>query len=332
MSSKPDLLELANEIVLGKRLSKNDDLRFFIDCDLDALTRGADYIRRRLIGNRVDLCSVVNARSGRCSENCKYCAQSVYSSAKCEVYPLLSQDKLIAACKINEMEGVDRFSLVTSGRALCGKEFERAVLAFQALRKECDVKLCASMGFLTTNQLRRLRESGVTTYHHNIETSPSYFSKICTTHSIEDKLATFERVKAAGLRLCSGGIVGLGESWEDRIEMAATLAEHEVDSIPINELIPIRGTALENLPRLTEPEILRIIAIFRYLNPTSSIRLAAGRTLMSRDGERAFESGADATITGNMLTTVACATIRSDRAMLRALGREIKEAPGDAQP
>ncbi len=321
MTTEP--LQLAQEIVDGKRLNKNDDLSFFIDCNLETLCEGADLIRQKFVGKRVDLCSIVNARSGRCSENCKYCAQSIHHHANCEVYELLPVEKIVEACKLNEREKVDRFSLVTSGHALRGEEFERAIEAYNQMRKECDIELCASMGFLSAEQLHRLHEAGVTTYHHNIETSPSNFSNICTTHTIAQKLATLKMVKAEGMRVCSGGIIGMGETWADRIEMAATLAEYEVDSIPINTLIPIKGTPLEGLTLLTEPEILRTVAIFRYLNPTARIRLAAGRGLLSNSGERAFRSGADSTITGNMLTTVACATIRSDRAMLQDLGREV---------
>lgn len=238
-------------------------------------------------------------------------------------------EKILNICKAHEKEGVDRFSIVTSGRVLDGQEFERAIKSVELMRAQCDIKLCASMGFLSGEQLQRLRDAGVTTYHHNIETSPSNFHNICTTHSIEQKLSTLKTIKKKGLRVCSGGIIGLGESWQDRIEMATTLAEYHVDSIPINALIPIPGTPLQDLPRLSENEILRTVAIFRYVNPTAHIRLAAGRALMTDDGKRAFNAGANATITGNMLTTVACATIQSDRTMLKELGRRVKKHPNE---
>ena len=166
----------------------------------------------------------------------------------------------------------------------------------------------------------------MTSYHHNIETSRRFFPSICTTHSFDMKIETLKMVKAEGMWTCSGGIIGMGESWEDRLDMAVTLAEVGVDSIPINALMPIPGTPLEGLPRLTEAEILRTIAFFRYINPTAEIRLAAGRALLTNDGERAFRSGASATITGNMLTTAACATIRSDRRMLEEMGRHVTPA------
>ncbi len=179
------------------------------------------------------------------------------------------------------------------------------------------------MGFLTEEQLHRLHEAGVNSYHHNIETSKRNFPNICTTHTYEQKIETLIKVKKEGMYVCSGGIIGMGESWEDRIDMAVSLSEVEADSIPINALMPIKGTPLENLEFLSEDDILRTIAIFRFINPKADIRLAAGRALLTNDGERAFKSGASATITGDMLTTVACATIKSDKTMLEALGRDV---------
>lgn len=317
---------LAEEIIQGRRLTREDDLNAFLTCDLEELCRGADRIRAALVGDRVDLCSIINGRSGRCPEDCKYCAQSAHNHTACEIYDFLPEETILEACKVNEREGVDRFSIVTAGRALTGEEFEKAIHAYETMHRECDIDLCASMGFLTAEQLHRLHQAGVTSYHHNIETSRRNFPNICTTHTYEQKLETLKLVKAEGMCACSGGIIGMGETWEDRLDMAVSLAELGVDSIPINALMPIPGTPLEHQPRLTEEEILRTIAFFRYLNPEANIRLAAGRALLTHDGERAFRSGASASITGNMLTTAACATIRSDRAMLKELGRQVAPA------
>lgn len=319
-----DILKLADEIIEGKRLSREDDLDFFVTCNLNDLCAGADKIREACIGDRVDLCSIINGMSGRCPEDCKYCAQSAHNHTDCEVYDFLPEEKIMEACKTNEKEGVDRFAIVTAGRALSGEEFDKAIKAYERMNKECDIELCASMGFLSADQLHRLHEAGVTSYHHNIETSRRNFSNICSTHTYDMKIETLKKVKAEGMYTCSGGIIGMGESWEDRIDMAVSLAEVGVDSIPINALMPIKGTPLENLESLTEDEILRTIAIFRYINPEADIRLAAGRALMKNDGEMAFKSGASATITGNMLTTVAAATIQSDRKMLQNIGRTVK--------
>ena len=318
-----DIKALADEIIGGRRITRQDDLNMFLTCDLMELCEEADRIREHFIGDKVDLCSIINGRSGRCPEDCKYCAQSAHNHTSCEIYDFLPEEKIVEACKLNESEGVDRFSIVTSGRALSGEEFEKAVHAYETMHAECKIDLCASMGFLNAEQLHRLHEAGVTSYHHNIETSKRNFPNICTTHTYEQKLETLKLVKKEGMCACSGGIIGMGETWEDRLDMAVSLAELGIDSIPINALMPIEGTPLENQLQLTEDEILRTIAFFRYINPEANIRLAAGRALLTNDGEIAFQSGASATITGNMLTTVACATIRSDKQMLENLGRDV---------
>lgn len=320
-----DVLKLADEIIGGRRLGRDDDLSFFTECDLEDLCRGADRLRDHFTGDRVDLCSIINGRSGKCPEDCRYCAQSAHNHTDCEVYDFLPEETILEACRMNEREGVDRFSIVTAGKRLDGEEFEKAVHAFERMKAECEIELCASFGFLTKEQLIRLKEAGVSSYHHNIETSRRNFPNICTTHTFDMKIKTLQMVKEAGLYACSGGIIGMGETWEDRIDMALTLAEVGVDSIPINALMPIPGTPLENLERITEPEIRRTIALFKYINPQSEVRLAAGRALLTNDGETAFKGGASATITGNMLTTAACATIRSDRQMLTRIGRTVKE-------
>ncbi len=322
-----DVLVLAQEIIDGRRLGRADDLHFFVECSLEDLCLGADRLREHFTGDKVDLCSIINGRSGRCPEDCKYCAQSAHHHTNCEVYDFLPEEKILEACRMNEKEGVDRFSIVTAGKVLSGEEFEKALHAYKRMSAECDIELCASFGFVTKEQLVRLKEAGVSSYHHNIETSRRNFPNICTTHSFDMKLQTLKMVKEAGLYACSGGIIGMGETWEDRIDMALTLAEVGVDSIPVNALMPIRGTPLENLERITEPEIRRTIAMFKYINPESDVRLAAGRALLTNDGETAFRGGASATITGNMLTTAACATIRSDRKMLQEIGRSVKEIP-----
>lgn len=321
-NSEVDVLKLADEIIAGRRLNKGEDLSFLITCDKEALYEGADRIRKHFIGDKIDLCSIINGRSGRCPEDCKYCAQSAHHHTDCEIYDFLPEERIMEACRLNEREGVDRFSIVTAGRALTGEEFDKAIKAYENMRDNCDIELCASMGFISAEQLHRLHEAGVTSYHHNIETSRRHFPNICTTHTYDQKLATLKMIKAEGMYVCSGGIIGMGEDWDDRIDMALDLAEAQADSIPINALMPIKGTPLENMELLSADDITRTIAIFRYINPTAEIRLAAGRALLTNDGEEAFQAGASASITGNMLTTVACATIRSDKEMIKRIGRE----------
>ena len=246
-----DVLALAQEIINGRRLGRQDDLSFFLTCDLDQLCQGADQIRAACVGDKVDLCSIINGRSGRCPEDCKYCAQSAHNHTDCEVYDFLPQEEILRVCKLNEQEGVDRFSIVTAGRALTGAEFDQAIQAYEAMHRECKIDLCASMGFLNEEQLHRLHQAGVTSYHHNIETSRRNFPNICTTHTYDMKVETLKKVKAEGMCACSGGIIGMGETWEDRLDMAVSLAELGIDSIPINALMPIPGTPLEHMPRLT---------------------------------------------------------------------------------
>lgn len=317
-----DLKKLADDIINGKRLTRKDDLSFFIDCELDALLEGADKIREYFCGDKVDLCTIINGRSGRCGEDCKYCAQSAHNHTNCEVYDFLPKEKILAEALANEKEGVDRFAIVTAGRSLSGEDFEKAIDAYETMHKECKLDLCASLGFLTKEQFHRLHEAGVTSYHDNIETSRRNFPNICTTHTYDEKIATIKAAQEEGFCVCSGGIIGMGETWEDRLDMAVSLAELGIMSIPINALMPIPGTPLENLEQLSENDILRTIAFFRYINPEANVRLAAGRALITNDGEAAFSGGASATITGNMLTTSG-STIESDKKLLSDLGRDV---------
>lgn len=319
-----DILGLAEQIINGHRVARGDDLSIFLTAELDALCCGADMIRANFIGDRVDLCSIINGRSGRCPEDCKFCAQSAHNSTACEVYDFLDRRKILELCELNADEGVHRFSIVTAGRALSDDDLDKAIDTYREIRRTCRIELCASMGFLSREQLHRLHEAGVTSYHHNIETSRRNFPNICTTHTYEQKMETLKMVRDEGMLVCSGGIIGMGETWADRLDMAVSLSEVPVDSIPINALMPIKGTPLEDQATLTESDILRTIAFFRYINPKAEIRLAAGRALLTNDGETAFKSGASATITGNMLTTAACATIRSDIEMLKSIARNVK--------
>lgn len=317
-----DLKKLADDIINGKRLTRKDDLSFFIDCELDALLEGADKIREYFCGDKVDLCTIINGRSGRCGEDCKYCAQSAHNHTNCEVYDFLPKEKILAEALANEKEGVDRFAIVTAGRSLSGEDFEKAIDAYETMHKECKLDLCASLGFLTKEQFHRLHEAGVTSYHDNIETSRRNFPNICTTHTYDEKIATIKAAQEEGFCVCSGGIIGMGETWEDRLDMAVSLAELGIMSIPINALMPIPGTPLENLEQLSENDILRTIAFFRYINPEANVRLAAGRALITNDGEAAFSGGASATITGNMLTTSG-STIESDKKLFSGMGRDV---------
>lgn len=316
--------QIVEEIIEGRRLGREDDLSFLLEGDLESLKKGANRIREELCGNHVDLCTIINGRAGRCSEDCRFCAQSSHHHTGAEEYDVLDTDAFVKACHHNEENGAHRFSIVTAGRTLMGQDFEQIVEAYRQMNEECEkIELCASHGLLTKEQFVALREVGVKQYHANIETSRRNFPNICTTHSFEDKITCIKAAKEAGFKVCSGGIIGMGETWEDRLDMALTLSELEVESIPLNALIPIPGTPLENMPALTEDEILRTIAMFRFLNPTADVRLAAGRKLMKESGKEAFFSGANATITGDMLTTSGNNTAQ-DKEMLEFCGFDIQ--------
>lgn len=316
---KSRVAELTNKIIAGYRLSPTDDRSIFMDTPLEELSEEAYRLQKQFCGNHIDLCTIVNGRSGRCGENCKYCAQAACHKTGVDTYGFLPQEQIMAHAKANQDAGANRFSIVTSGGALSGKEFEMAIDVYKEMRRTLSIDLCASHGLLTRSQFRRLREVGVTSYHHNIETSERYFPEICTTHSYADRIRTIKMAQAEGLCVCSGGIIGMGETWEDRFDMAFALQELRIESIPLNSLMAIPGTPLEHLTPLSGDEILRTIAIFRFINPTANIRLGAGRKLLPENGATAFLAGASASITGNMLTTSGT-TIAEDMELIKELG------------
>ena len=275
-----------------------------------------------LRGDRADLCSIINGRSGRCGEDCKFCAQSSCHNAKINEYPFLEPEEILEDCRRHERQGVGRYSVVTAGRALNGREMDLALRAYRSMKENCKIELCASHGLLSQEDFYRLAEAGISRYHANIETSRRNFPNICTTHTYDDKLEVIRRARNAGLAVCSGGIIGMGETWEDRVDMAFSLYEMEIKSIPINILQPIPGTPFGTLPPLSEEEILRTIAMFRYINPDAEVRLAAGRNSMEHSGKKVFTAGANAAITGDMLTTSGN-NIADDMAMLTSMGFEV---------
>ncbi|MBM7871511.1 biotin synthase [Clostridium pascui] len=291
--------------------------------DIAELCNSANNIRESFCGREVDLCSIMNAKSGHCSEDCKFCAQSAHYRTNVEVYDLVSKEAALKLAKESENEGVNRFSLVTSGRGIIGSDFEKVLEVYEELNKEVKMDLCASLGILGYGELLSLRETGVTMYHHNLETSRDYYERICTTHSYDERIDTINAAKKAGMAVCSGGIIGLGESLDDRVKLAFQLRDLDVQSIPINVLNPVKGTPLENQGRLSQDEILKTIAIFRFVNPKAFIRLAGGRNLIDEFGKNCFNAGANATITGNYLTTSGN-KICDDKKMVSDLKLEVR--------
>ncbi len=310
------------QVLEGYNISKEEAYKL-IDYDVEVLRNYAKSIREQLCGNVFDLCSIINGKSGACSENCKYCAQSAHYSTRVETYPLLDAEVFIKDAKEHKAEGVLRYSIVTSGKRLSKKEVEDVAKIYKRMREECEIKLCASHGLLDEEDFTTLKEAGIVRYHNNLETSRNYFASICTTHTYKDKIKTIKAAQRVGLEVCSGGLFGIGETMKDRIDMAFELREMGVTSIPINVLVPIPGTPMEKMLPITEEEVLKSIAIYRFIHPTAFIRLAGGRMYLTDNGRLAFEGGANATITGNLLTTCGN-TIQDDLKMLKTLGFEVK--------
>lgn len=293
---------------------------------LEILCESANEIREKFCGNSFDLCTITNAKSGKCSEDCKYCAQSAHFTTGAEVYPLISKKKALEEAQKMEEFGAHRYSLVTSGRGIDPKsrEIEKLGEIYSFLKEKTNISLCASHGICGEEVLKQLKESGVTTYHHNLETSKDFYNKICTTHSYEDRISTIKSAQKVGLQVCSGGIWGLGESEEDRIKMAFALEELGVFSVPINILMQIKGTPLENNKPLEPREILKMIAIYRFILPKVYLRYAGGRIKLEELQEKGINSGINSALTGNFLTTTG-STVESDKEMIRRNGYEIRE-------
>lgn len=301
------ILELTNKVLNGNDITPDEALEIINTSDEDTfvLLSMADKIRQKFCGNEVDLCAIVNGRSGRCPENCNFCAQSAHYKTGVAEYPLMDADSLVEAAHAAKNSGAIRFSIVTSGRNTNNPhEFEQILTALTRIKNEVGIEICCSLGLLTLEQAHKLRAIGVTRYHSNIETAPSHFPAICTTHDYNDKMSTIANAKKAGMRVCSGGIINLGETLEQRVEMAFELKNLKIDSIPLNILNPIKNTPQEDRPPLEPLEILRTFAMFRFVNPQAQIRTAGGREINLRSLQPYILSGGlNGIMIGNYLTT-----------------------------
>lgn len=301
-----ELLTLGEKILTGYRITYQDalELTCIEDIDIPLLAAYANKIRKKFAGDHVDMCGIINARSGMCSEDCKFCAQSVYHTTNSPAYPLLNKNDLLAQAKEIEAQGAKRVSLVTSGKGMQGDaNFEAILDSLAAIISSTSLKVCANLGTLDLNQAKRLAETGIKRYAHNLETSKRYYPAICTTHPYEERLATIIAAKQAGLEVCCGGIIGMGETWTDRIDMAFALRELSAESIPLNILNPLKGTAFEGVTPPRPLEILKTFAIFRFILVDNVIRPAGGREINLRDMQgSAMLGGANGLIIGNYLT------------------------------
>ncbi len=304
-----------------------EEARFLAEsAPLLELMAQATRIRERFFGNTVRMCAIVNARSGACSEDCRFCAQSAHYDTGAQTFTLLESDDIIDVAERMSESGASAFGIVTSGPSMERRELERIAVAVECVSSRTAFEACASLGKLDEEQLRFLKSHGLKRYHHNLETSGDFFPSICTTHTWDERIKTIQAAKKAGLQICAGGLFGIGETWEDRISMAMTLRKLGVDSIPINFLHPVLGTPLGKTSPLTPEEGLRIIALYRFILPKATIRICGGRvtTLLDRQNE-IFRAGANALMTGNYLTTPGVDSAE-DRRMIEQMGQYLCSA------
>ena len=288
----------------------------------ELLEKSSKYVK-----DEVEFCSLINARSGKCSQNCKYCAQSSHYRTDIEEYPLISNEEVLKAANEAKENGVIRFAVVTSGKSPDEENFEKILSFIDELNKLDGINSCASIGILTEEQAKELSQHGLKRVHHNINTSESYYNEICTTHSWQDRLNTCKLVKKYGMELCCGVILGMGETIEQRIEMALELREIEPNSIPINILMPIEKTPFENYHnKIDDENILRTLAIFKITNPNAIIRFCGGRKRLSNENqELALKTCVEGILTGNYLTTTGKSP-QEDINTLKKLNKKLKKA------
>ena len=327
---------LATQIIAGKQLTKEEALLLTNIEGQESillLCETADLVRQSCCGNVVDLCSIVNIKSGGCSENCGFCSQSAhFSGTTSPVYGLKPQEEILAQAKAAAAAGAKRFCLVSQGRGIKynspkSEEFEQILETVREIISQTSIKPCCALGEVTAEQATALREAGVTRYNHNLEASEKFYEQIVTTHSWRDRVDTVKHLKAAGIQACTGGIIGMGESWEDRVDLALALRELEVESVPINLLNPREGTPLENQTPLNPYEALKAIAIFRLILPQQILRYAGGReAVMGELQSLGLQSGLNAMLIGHYLTTMGQPP-EQDQAMLKQLGLQGGEAP-----
>ena len=283
----------------------------------------ANKIREKFFGNKVKICSIVPGRLGGCDQDCKFCAQSARYETSYRNTQILSDEEILSAAEQARLNDVTRFGIVYSGRTTSEKELARLQSLIRQIKERFGLKVCASLGVITAEQAQQLVQSGLTGYNHNLETSEKYFQNIVTTHKYADRVGTIRAAKNAGLRVCAGGIFGIGESDNDRMQMALELRRLDVDTVPMNFLHPIEGTPLADARTLEPREILRIIALYRFILPRTNLKIAGGRVLNLRDLQSwMFYAGANGILSGNYLTTTGRA-VKEDVQMLTDLGLQV---------
>jgi biotin synthase len=317
---------LAGRVLDGRLLDRAeiDTLLEESGRDCDDLLYWANKIRQRFFGNKIKVCSIVPGRLGGCDQDCAFCAQSAHFNTAVEKKAsFLSDDKILAGAHAASQNGVPNFGIVYSGRRISEAQFARIEKLVSRIKDEYDLGVCVSLGIITTAQAKRLADAGASRYNHNLETSERHFGNIVTTHEYADRVRTIEAAKEAGLGICAGGIFGIGETEADRVDMALELRRLGADTVPMNFLHPIEGTPLGNTETLKPRQILRIIAIFRFILPQTNLKIAGGRVLNLRDLQSwMFYAGATSLLSGDYLTTTGRA-VAEDMQMLADLGLEV---------
>lgn len=282
-------------------IDKQELLRLY-NLDLDELLK----LSSKYVKDEIEFCSLINARNGKCSQNCKYCAQSSHYRTHIDSYPLVKIEEVRKAALDAKSHKASRFAIVTSGKTPDESDFDKMLEMIKEINKIEGLNSCASIGILNEEQAKKLAQSGLKRFHHNINTAKSYYPEVCTTHTWQDRQDTCKLVKKYGMELCCGVILGMGESVEQRVEMALELAEIQPNSIPINILMPIPETPFENyLDKIDEENVLRTLAIFKIANPNSILRFCGGRMRLSEENQRkALNTCVEGIMVGNYLTTI----------------------------